>query len=107
MDSFHNNLGMRPKVAQIAASACSPIVRVLLSEDSQQKVALFARLESTGEDDVAARVQIKPLQDFTGVGKGTGGTCTVVVVNPMFREYITAIVWGLGKENGRMWNGRM
>lgn len=85
---------------QIAASACSPIVRVLFSEDPQQKVALFARFEGTGEDDVAPRVQIKPLQDFTGVGKGTGGTCTVVVVNPMFREYITAIIWGLGKENG-------
>lgn len=92
---------------QIAASAYSPIVRVLLSEDPQQKVALFARLEGTGKDDVAPRVQVKPLQDFTGIGKGARRTSTVVVVYPMFREYITAIIWGLGKENGRMWNGRM
>ncbi len=70
-----------------------------LGENAQEEVSLFSRLEGTGQDDIAAGLQIQPLLHLSSVGEGARRTGTVVVVHPLLCEYVAAVIRDL-RESG-------
>ncbi len=90
--------------SKISATVLLPGFGEFLGENAQEEVSLFSRLEGTGQDDIATRLQIQPLLHLSSVGEGARRTGTVVVVHPLLCQYVAAIIRGLRESGNGIWN---
>lgn len=69
-----------------------------LSENPQEELSFFLRLESTGYYNVGARDYIKPGMHFSGIGETSRVSFADIVVNILLSEFVTSIFRSLLKQ---------
>ena len=72
-----------------------PIFGRFLCEYPQKVVSLFAWFKGTWDDDIAAGVEVKALEDLSSVGERSRVTGAVVVVHVLLSHHSATVLWRL------------